>query len=92
MLVLRYFDAVNFADRVTCPTLLALGLEDAVVPAQTVYGVANHLAGPYELMEFPVSHTDGPEEEQWEQFESYWLQLASHGLPAGFGMQHAPDR
>ena len=85
MVVLRYFDAVNFADRIRCPTVLALGLEDDVVPAKTVYGIANNLAAPYELMEFPVSHTDGPEEEQWERFESYWLRLAVREPPADFG-------
>ncbi|MEJ2322467.1 MAG: acetylxylan esterase [Gammaproteobacteria bacterium] len=86
MLVLRYFDAVNFADRVSCPTLLALGLEDDVVPAKTVYSIANHMLVPVELMEFPVSHSDGPEEEQWQQFESYWLRIALEGLPPDFGM------
>ena len=85
MVVLRYFDAVNFADRINCPTVLGLGLEDQVVPAKTVYGIANHLAGPYELMEFPVSHTDSPEEQHWERFESYWLHLALEGLTPGFG-------
>jgi cephalosporin-C deacetylase len=85
MVVLRYFDAVNFADQVSCPVLLALGLKDDVVPAKTVYGIANHLQVPYELIEFPVSHSDGPEEEQWEQFENYWLELALHGLPDQYG-------
>jgi cephalosporin-C deacetylase len=86
MLVLRYFDAINFADQINCPVLLALGLEDNVVPAKTVYAIANHLHTPYVLMEFPVSHTDGPEEEQWEQFELHWLNLAINGLPADFGI------
>jgi len=85
MLVLRYFDAVNFANRVTCPTLLALGLDDEVVPAKTVYGIANHLGGPYELMESPFSHSDGPEERQWARFEHRWLSLLKDGLPPGFG-------
>ena len=85
MVVLRYFDAVNFADCIRCPTLLALGLEDDVVPAKTVYGIANNLSAPWDLMEFAVSHSDGPEEEQWEQFESYWLRLALEGPPADFG-------
>ena len=88
MVVLRYFDAVNFADRIHCPTLLALGLEDDVVPAKTVYGIANHLAAPYQLIEFPVSHSDGPEEAQWRQFESHWLRLALEGRSADFGRAH----
>ena len=82
MLVLRYFDAVNFADCIRCYTVLALGLEDDVVPAKTVYGIANNLSAPYALMEFAVSHSDGPEEEQWAQFEGHWLRLAQQGLPA----------
>jgi cephalosporin-C deacetylase len=90
MVVLRYFDTVNFADRINCPTVLALGLEDDVVPAKTVYGIANHLAGPYELLEFPVSHSGGPEEEQWARFDDHWLRLACEGLPADFGTRGAP--
>lgn len=85
MLVLRYFDPVNFADQITCPTVVGVGLADDVVPAKTVYAIANHLAGPQEIMEFPVSHTDLPEEQLWERFEDYWLRLAIQGAEAGFG-------
>lgn len=83
MVVLRYFDSVNFADRVSCPTLLALGLEDDVVPAKTVYGIANHLRVGFELMEFPFSHSGGPEEAQWAQFSRRWIDLAQGRVQAG---------
>ncbi len=76
MLVLRYFDAMNFSSLSTCPTLLGLGLQDDVVPAMTVYAIANHLRGPIELMEFPVSHSDHPDERRWLEFESRWMHLA----------------
>jgi cephalosporin-C deacetylase len=92
MVVLRYFDSVNFADWVNCPVVLALGLKDDVVPAKTVYAIANHLQVPYELLEFPVSHTDGPEEEQWKQFESYWMSLILDGLPTEFGQGNRVQR
>jgi cephalosporin-C deacetylase len=85
MLVLSYFDTVNFADRVRCPALVGVGLKDEVVPAKTVYGIANHLAGPVQVMEFPVSHSDHPDEQLWERFERYWLELAVDGVPASFG-------
>ena len=75
MLVLRYFDAVNFAGMVSCETLIGLGLNDPVVPAETVYSIANHFAAPCEIMEFPVSHTALPEEQRWEEFETRWLAL-----------------
>ena len=75
MLVLRYFDAVNFAGMVSCETLIGLGLNDPVVPAETVYSIVNHFVAPCEIMEFPVSHTALPEEKRWEEFETRWLTL-----------------
>ncbi len=87
MLVLRYFDTLNFADRVLCPAVVGVGLSDEVVPAKTVYAIANHLAGPHEVIEFPVSHSDHPEEQLWAHFERYWLKLAAEGLPESFGHQ-----
>ncbi|QDU61715.1 Cephalosporin-C deacetylase [Planctomycetes bacterium Pan216] len=85
MVVLRYFDPMNFAPLVKCPTLLGVGLEDDVVPADTVYPIAHHLDGPLELMQFPVSHSDRPEEKLWKQFEDRWLGMALSGVPEGFG-------
>jgi cephalosporin-C deacetylase len=85
MLVLRYFDPINFADRVMCPTLMGIGLEDHAVPAKTVFAVANHLGGPHEIMEFPFSHSDRPEEKLWERFDERWIRLALEGVPPDFG-------
>lgn len=85
MLVLRYFDSVHFAGRVRCPTLVGVGLHDPVVPPETVFAIANHLGGPTEIMEFPVSHTDHPDEHQWDRFEQTWEHLALEGVPASFG-------
>lgn len=90
MLVLRYFDTMHFARLVRCPTLVGLGIEDDVVPSATVYAVANHLAGPHEIMEFPVSHSDEPEQRLWHRFEDRWLGLAVDGVPAGFGAGRRP--
>ncbi len=75
MLVLRYFDAMNFAGMIRCGTLIGLGLRDPVVPAETVYSIANHLSAPCEIMEFPVSHTELAAEKRWEEFEARWLAL-----------------
>jgi cephalosporin-C deacetylase len=75
MLVLRYFDPVNFADMVSCLVLIGVGLNDDVFPAKTVYAIANHLQGPVEIIKFPVSHTQGPEEKRWEEFETVVLEL-----------------
>jgi len=85
MLVLRYFDSTYFARQVRCPALVGVGLQDAVVPANTVYAVANHLGGPVEIMEFPFSHTDRPEEKLWDAFEERWEELARDRVPPNFG-------
>jgi cephalosporin-C deacetylase len=85
MLVLSYFDPTNFAGDIRCPTLVGLGMEDNVVPAPTVYAIADRLGGPREVMKLPVSHTERPEEKLWERFEAYWLRLALEGVPADFG-------
>jgi cephalosporin-C deacetylase-like acetyl esterase len=91
MLVLSYFDPMNFAGDVRCPTLVGLGMEDDAVPAPTVYAIADRLGGPHEVMELPVSHTERPEEKLWDRFEEYWLRLALEGVPADFGKKYARE-
>ena len=78
-LVLRYFDTMNIAPGVTCPTVVGLGLADDVVPAETVFAIANHLGGPHEVMEFPVSHSEHPDEQLWKQFDARCVALALEG-------------
>jgi cephalosporin-C deacetylase len=85
MVVLRYFDPVNFAGQVVCPTLIGVGLVDQVVPPATVLAIADRLGGPHEVLRFPVSHSGSPEERRWRAFERRWLELAHTGVPEGFG-------
>jgi hypothetical protein len=82
MTVLSYFDPMNFANDVRCPTLVGLGLLDDVVPAPTVHdAIAGYLGGPHEVVELPVSHTQLPEEKLWYDFEAYWFRLAVGASP-----------
>lgn len=81
---LRYFDTMNFADRVRCPTLMGLGLRDRIVPAATVYAIINHMTCPLVIREYPVSHTTEPEEQRWQEYEAEWLKLAFNGVSASF--------
>jgi cephalosporin-C deacetylase len=85
MVVLSYFDSMNFAAEIRCPTLVGLGIEDNVVPAPTVYAIVNHLRVPRQVVRLPVSHTDLPEEKLWDRFEAYWLRLTVEGIPPNFG-------
>lgn len=41
---LRYIDVLNLADRISCPTLVTVGLRDPVCPPSTVFAVYNTLA------------------------------------------------
>ena len=82
---LRYFDSMNFAPLIRSPTLLGIGRRDIVVPPATVYAIRNRFECPLETMEFPVSHTDEPEEAEWERFDVRWTELALEGIPRGFG-------
>jgi len=67
---LSYFDALNFADRVRCPVLVGLGLQDDVCPAATIFAVYNRLSGPKEYRVYPhakhwVNSSHNDEHRRW---------------------------
>ena len=41
---LAYFDGVNFADRITCPIIVNIGLQDNVCPPETGYALFGKIA------------------------------------------------
>jgi cephalosporin-C deacetylase len=49
----RYFDTVNFAPRVKCPTLIGTGLIDNIVPTAGVLAMYNQLSCPKEIAIMP---------------------------------------
>jgi cephalosporin-C deacetylase len=63
---LSYFDAVNLAPEVTCPTLVSVGLLDMICPPSTVFAAYNNLSGPKEITVYPfgVHAVYAP---QWEE-------------------------
>jgi cephalosporin-C deacetylase-like acetyl esterase len=61
----RYFDVVNFASRITAPSMLAMGFIDAVCPAVGVWTTFNQIAGPKEavpMIDSPHNHQATPEQ------------------------------
>ena len=50
---LRYYDAVNFVGRITCPMAVGIALEDDICPPGTSYAAYRGLAGPKDLWLFP---------------------------------------
>src|SRR5499433_2049202 len=39
----QYFDGINFADRIRCPTIVNIGLQDNVCPPETGYALFNRI-------------------------------------------------
>jgi len=38
-----YFDGINFADQISCPIIVNIGLQDNVCPPQTGYALFNKI-------------------------------------------------
>ena len=87
MKTLSYFDSMNFAPVVECPTLAGYGRKDSVVPPQTVLAILRHLRCRRETMSMPMSHTDEPEEAMWDLFDAAWIEMAQQGIPPEFGVE-----
>jgi cephalosporin-C deacetylase len=47
---LSYFDNLNLADHITCPTLVTVGLMDEVCPPSTVFAAYNYIVAPKKLL------------------------------------------
>jgi cephalosporin-C deacetylase-like acetyl esterase len=55
----RYYDVVNFAPMVKCPTLVGLGLIDTTCPAAGIYSAVNAMTCPKQVVVMPKSgHQD----------------------------------
>ena len=50
---LRYYDLVNFARWVSCPTAMGIPMSDDICPPETCYAAYRNLAGPKDLWLFP---------------------------------------
>ncbi len=57
---LSYFDNMNLAERISCPVLMNVGLQDVVCPPSTIYAAFNHLgAETREMKVFPYNGHEG---------------------------------
>jgi cephalosporin-C deacetylase len=68
---LQYVDVANFADRVTCPALVSIGLNDDYARPMNVTGVVNLFAGPHTLDVYLAGH-EGGGIKHWEE-KLRWL-------------------
>lgn len=74
----RYYDVVNFARRVKCPTLIGLGLVDTACPAPGVFAAYNTLAGPKRLVLMPTAGHMGDHKAYYGQLWQ-WFNAAKEG-------------
>ena len=45
---LSYFDTMNFADRIRCTTIMAVGLQDSICPPSTSFATFNRITAPHD--------------------------------------------
>jgi cephalosporin-C deacetylase-like acetyl esterase len=76
----RYFDAVNFARRVTVPALIGTGFQDRVCTSSSVYAAYNVMKGPKRMVLDPLSGHGG-EKPNWGSV--FWRFRTSYGLGKG---------
>ncbi len=79
----RYYDVVNFASRITAPTLVATGLIDETCPVHGVCAAFNQMKGPKELVVMERSDHQGHNNSQAPYYNrsSAWLRELSKGNP-----------
>lgn len=69
---LQYFDVVNFARKVTCPTRITWGFNDNTCPPTTSYVVYNVMTCPKEALITPINEHWTTNETEYEHLK--WIQ------------------
>ena len=82
----RYYDPANFAPRIKCPVLIALGLHDEqLAPPASILAVANEITSPKEVIILPNSghqNVKGSQEAFFHRAYYDWLPALKDGKPA----------
>ena len=83
----RYFDAANFASRITARSLVSMGFIDDVSAPAGIWAVFNGIRGPKEAVPLPTAphnHQATPaQQEAWTRRSAAWLQALVRGeVPA----------
>lgn len=81
----RYFDVVNFASRITAPTMIAMGFIDTVTPSIGIWTAYNQIGAPKEavpMIDSPHNHLATPRQQQpWVTRSAAWLSALRTGNP-----------
>jgi len=68
---LGYFDTMNMAEKIQCPVLMGIGLQDPVCPPATSFATYNYIPGDKEYIVYPQAE-HGLGEEHWN-YVYQWL-------------------
>ena len=82
----RYFDADNFACRITCPSLVSTGLIDETCPPVGVLATFNQIKGKKQILIMPKSnhHGDGNAQAAFFGSSERWLKDLVQGKSPPF--------
>ena len=50
---LSYFDNLNLADKIRCPVLASVGLQDLITPPSTIFAAYNRISAEKEIRVYP---------------------------------------
>ncbi|MGA2801999.1 MAG: acetylxylan esterase [Verrucomicrobiota bacterium] len=82
----RYYDPANFASRIKCPVLIALGLHDEqLAPPSSILAAVNEITSPKEVIILPNSghqNEHGSQEPFFHRAYYDWLPALKEGKPA----------
>jgi len=73
---LSYFDNMNLADRIRARSLVSVGLWDLICPPSTVFAVYNHMKCPKEIVMYPCTGHEEPDD---------WRERVFAFMTAGLG-------
>lgn len=62
---LSYFDVKNFTDRIQCPVIMAIGLQDPVCPPHTNFAGYNHIKAEKSWVCYPTAGHNVWEQPEW---------------------------
>lgn len=62
---LSYFDVKNFTDRIQCPVIMAIGLQDPVCPPHTNFAGYNHIPTEKSWVCYPLAGHNVWEQPEW---------------------------
>jgi cephalosporin-C deacetylase len=70
---LSYFDVKNFTDRIQCPVLMAIGLQDPVCPPHTNFAGFNHIKAEKSWICYPEAGHNVWEQKGWPEAKQKFL-------------------